>query len=155
MRDTERERGRDTGRGRSRLHAGNLMWDLIPETRDHALSQRETLNHWAAEASHDSFFFWLSFPIIQLFTCFYFCSGFVPVTAAFCPPLVPAIPWLQPQAFIVFRTLDLWREAMFFIPLTPKGSDWSYLGLVSRSKPISVSRCCGYAVTVGLHCWYA
>ena len=32
MRDTERERGRDTGRGRSRLHAGSLMWDLIPRT---------------------------------------------------------------------------------------------------------------------------
>ena len=24
------ERGRDTGRGRSRLHAGSLTWDLIP-----------------------------------------------------------------------------------------------------------------------------
>ena len=29
MRDTERERGRDTGRGRSRLHAGSPMWDSI------------------------------------------------------------------------------------------------------------------------------
>ena len=28
MRDTER--GRDTGRGRSRLHAGSQTWDLIP-----------------------------------------------------------------------------------------------------------------------------
>ena len=29
MRDTQRERGRDIGRGRSRLHAGSLTWDLI------------------------------------------------------------------------------------------------------------------------------
>ena len=29
MRDTERERGRDIGRGRSRLPARSLMWDLI------------------------------------------------------------------------------------------------------------------------------
>ena len=39
MRDThrERERGRDTGRERSKLHAGNLMWDLILGLQDHAL----------------------------------------------------------------------------------------------------------------------
>ena len=39
MRDMERkrERGRDTGRGRSRLHAGGLMWDLILGLQDHAL----------------------------------------------------------------------------------------------------------------------
>ena len=29
MRDIHRERGRDTGRGRSRLHAGSPTWDLI------------------------------------------------------------------------------------------------------------------------------
>ena len=33
----ERERGRDTGRGRSRLQAGSPMWDSIPELQDHAL----------------------------------------------------------------------------------------------------------------------
>ena len=31
------ERGRDTGRERSRLHAGSPMWDLIPGLQDHAL----------------------------------------------------------------------------------------------------------------------
>ena len=30
---TERERGRDPGRGRSRLHAGSLTWDSIPGLR--------------------------------------------------------------------------------------------------------------------------
>ena len=35
------ERGRDTGRGRSRLHAGSPTWDLIPGLQDHALSQRQ------------------------------------------------------------------------------------------------------------------
>ena len=50
MRDPERERererrGRDTGRGRSRLHAGSPMWDLILGLQDHALGQRQVLNH--------------------------------------------------------------------------------------------------------------
>ncbi|CAD7667071.1 unnamed protein product [Nyctereutes procyonoides] len=44
MRDTESERGRDTGRGRSRLHAGNLRWDSIPGLQDHALGRRQALN---------------------------------------------------------------------------------------------------------------
>ena len=36
MRDTGREReSRDTGRGRSRLHVGSPMWDLIPGLQDH------------------------------------------------------------------------------------------------------------------------
>ena len=39
MRNTER------GRGRSRLLAGNPVRDLIPEPRDHILSQRQRLNH--------------------------------------------------------------------------------------------------------------
>ena len=38
------ERGRDTGRGRSRLHAGSPMQDSIPGPRDHALSQRQMLS---------------------------------------------------------------------------------------------------------------
>ena len=32
-----RDRGRDIGRGRSRLHAGSLMWDSIPGLQDHTL----------------------------------------------------------------------------------------------------------------------
>ena len=40
-----RERGRDTGRGKSRLHAGGPMWDSIPGPQDHDLSQRQMLNH--------------------------------------------------------------------------------------------------------------
>nr|XP_055192508.1 suppressor of cytokine signaling 2 isoform X2 [Nyctereutes procyonoides] len=43
MRDTERSR--DTGRGRSRLHAGSPTRDSIPGPRGHALSGRYTLNH--------------------------------------------------------------------------------------------------------------
>ena len=38
MRDTER--GRDTGRGRSRPHAGSPMGDPIPGPRGHALGRR-------------------------------------------------------------------------------------------------------------------
>ena len=45
MRDRERERGRDTGKGRSRLHAGSPMQDSIPGLQDHVLDQRQVLNH--------------------------------------------------------------------------------------------------------------
>ena len=38
----DRKRGRDTGRGRSRLHAGSPMWDSILGLRGHILSQRHT-----------------------------------------------------------------------------------------------------------------
>ena len=37
MRDAEREKGRDTGRGRSRLHTGSPTRDLIPGLQDQAL----------------------------------------------------------------------------------------------------------------------
>ena len=40
-----RERGRDISRGRSRLPVGSLRRDLIPGSRDHNLSLRQTLNH--------------------------------------------------------------------------------------------------------------
>ena len=45
MRDTERERGRDTGRGRSRFSTRSPMQDSISGPQDHALSQRQMLNH--------------------------------------------------------------------------------------------------------------
>ena len=49
MRD--RERGRDTGRGRSRLHAGSPTWDSIPGLQDHALGRRQAPNRWPTQAS--------------------------------------------------------------------------------------------------------
>ena len=52
---TERERGRDTGGGRSRLHApGSPTW--IPGLQDRALGQRQALNHCAAQGSLDYIF---------------------------------------------------------------------------------------------------
>ena len=39
-----RERGRDTGRGRSRPHAGSLMWDSISGSHP---EPKVVLNHWA------------------------------------------------------------------------------------------------------------
>lgn len=58
----ETHRGRDTGRGRSRLHAGSPMWDSIPGLQDRTLSQRQTLNHWATQASQ--------------FLCHFYCGIF-------------------------------------------------------------------------------
>ena len=49
----QRERGRDIGRGRSRLPVGSPMWDSIPGLRDHTLSQRQILNHWATRVPPD------------------------------------------------------------------------------------------------------
>ena len=46
-----RERGRDTGRGRSRLHAGSPTWDSIPGLQDHVLGWRQVLNRWATRGS--------------------------------------------------------------------------------------------------------
>ena len=44
-RERERERGKDTVRGRSRLHAGSPMQDLILGLQDYALGRRQALNH--------------------------------------------------------------------------------------------------------------
>ena len=41
MIDIERERGRDTGAGKSRLHAGSPTWDSIPGLQDRTLGQRQ------------------------------------------------------------------------------------------------------------------
>ena len=41
--ETKKERGRDTGRERSRLHAGSPIWDSIPGLQDHAPGQRQVL----------------------------------------------------------------------------------------------------------------
>ena len=49
--ETQRERGRDTGRGRSRLHAGSPTWDSIPGPQGHALGWRRPLHRWATQAS--------------------------------------------------------------------------------------------------------
>ena len=47
MRHREGERGRNTGRGRSRLHAGSPTWDSILGLRDQALGWRR---HQTAES---------------------------------------------------------------------------------------------------------
>ena len=49
--ERHRKRGRDTGRGRSRLPEGSLMWDLVLQPWDHHLCQKQILNHWATQAS--------------------------------------------------------------------------------------------------------
>ena len=45
------ERGRDTGRGRSRLPTGSPTWDSIPGPQGHALNWRQALNSWAPQAT--------------------------------------------------------------------------------------------------------
>ena len=74
MRDTERERGRDTGRGRSRLHAGSLMWDSNPGLQDHALGQRQVPNRWATRDPHLLLFLRLLFELLVIDRFFLFCQ---------------------------------------------------------------------------------
>ena len=50
-RHRETERGRDTGGGRSRLHAGSLMQDSIRGLQDRTLGQRQALNRCATQGS--------------------------------------------------------------------------------------------------------
>ena len=52
MRDT------DTGRGKSRLPEGNLMWYSIPGPWDHDLSRRKMFNHWATQVPFSQGFVW-------------------------------------------------------------------------------------------------
>ena len=66
MRDTEK--GRDIGRGRSRLPAGSPMWDLDPGPWDHTLSQRQTLSHRATQAS---------LPSASIIVAFFFLDSYV------------------------------------------------------------------------------
>ena len=58
--ERHRKRGRDIGRGRSRLPVGSLMWvGLHPRTLGpwhHTLSQRQMLNHWATQVPHQCTF---------------------------------------------------------------------------------------------------
>ena len=65
MRDTQRERGRDIGRGRSRLPVGSPMWDWIQGLQDHTLGWRQAPNHWATQG-----FPWPNFLIWRLRSVF-------------------------------------------------------------------------------------
>ena len=53
--ERHRERGSYIGRGRSRLPVGSPMQDSIPGPWDHALNQRQMLNHWSTQVPLFSF----------------------------------------------------------------------------------------------------
>ena len=55
-RHTERET--ETGRGRSRLHAGSLTQDSIPGPQDHISGRRQALNHWTTQGSPKEWYVW-------------------------------------------------------------------------------------------------
>ena len=76
------ERHRETGRGKSRLPAGSLLWDSIPGPWDHALSQKQMLSHWAIQASL----------VPKHFYCHQVMSGTcLAVTSLFLPPQASGI----------------------------------------------------------------
>ena len=53
---SETHRGSDIGRGKSRLHAGSLMWVSVPGPQDHDLSRRQMLNHCATQVPWKEYF---------------------------------------------------------------------------------------------------
>ena len=70
----EREAGRDTGRGRTRLHAGSLMQDSIPGLQDHALGQRQAPNRCATQGSpkkHILIFLNMKYVELTCIKCFF------------------------------------------------------------------------------------
>ena len=77
---TYSERGRDIGRGRIRIPVRNLMQDSIPGPRDHTLSWRQILNHWATQLPLACFLIWTLvvgrvfhlWKFMELFTCVHF-----------------------------------------------------------------------------------
>ena len=46
---TQREKGKDIGRGRSRLQAGSLMWESIPRTGIMPKADTQLLSHQASQ----------------------------------------------------------------------------------------------------------
>ena len=74
-------RGRDIGRGRSRLLAESSMWDTIPGPQNHALSQSQMFNCWATQASPLVVFFEVQKFLIWWRTIYHF---FVDVLFYFC-----------------------------------------------------------------------
>ena len=70
-RHTQRERDKDIGRERSKLHTGSPMWDSILGLLDHALGRRQALNQWASQASLEMDFIWGSFWLDDLFLYYY------------------------------------------------------------------------------------
>ena len=54
--ETERE-AKTQAEGKAGSPMTSLMWDLIPGPQGHALSRRQTLNHWATQASPDLDFY--------------------------------------------------------------------------------------------------
>ena len=56
-RHTDTHRGRDIGRGRSRLYAGSIMLNSIPGLGSHILHRRQMLNYRPTQVSlHQSIF---------------------------------------------------------------------------------------------------
>ena len=86
------ERGRDTGRGGNRLPAANPMWDLIQGPRDHNLSQRQMLNHWATQVPLSLFLY--NSPVAGFF---YFSS---------CPLSVSFQKCKEDQSFVCLNSLS-------------------------------------------------
>ena len=113
MIDRERERGRNTGGGRSRLHAWSLMWDSIPGLQDRALGQRQAPNRCATQGSHISFFFYSCehslFFLVSLakglsFLSFQRTSSLVSLIFFYC--LFASISSISTQIFISFLLLN-------------------------------------------------
>ena len=118
-----RERGRDTGGGRSWLHAGSPMWDSIPGLQDHALGWRQAPNHWATGAAQQWIFLVfiylrMSWFLLCLNKSFAICRIFDWQVFFFPNYYLEYISWphwflMRNQLFILL-TILVWDESLFF-----------------------------------------
>ena len=79
MRNTDWERSRDTGSGRSRIHCRTARRNSIPGLQDHILGPRQTPNRWVTQGSLIYLYFtshsrlMFSVCILYIFLLLYFC----------------------------------------------------------------------------------
>ena len=83
----ERERQRHGQRERQAPCTGSPMWDSIPGPQDDVLSHRQTLNHWATQAS----------PSTDLINK----SSFKNIN----------LPWLSSCRFVPYFVIQIWLDA--------------------------------------------
>ena len=144
MRDTERERGRDIeGEAGSPRGAWCRDVGLDPMSQDHALSWRQTLNHWATQASLYSCFFSISpgqWVMVHSFSKCYLCSSLCSlliVLSTISAKTRHDLPLLLPHRCI-FSLLLVQKTCVAFITthLTghcdPNTFSWVFLGFPRR-----------------------
>ena len=132
--ETQKKRGRDTGKGRSRLHAGIQMWDLIPGLQDHPEQKATTLNCWATQASQDKCTF-------NPFILFHPSPTFLPLVIIYLFSIVKSLFLGSRVAQWFMATFSPGRDPGVGIESHVRLPAWSRLLPLLVSLPLSFSLC--------------